>query len=239
MSSLLSPKFPSPGGRLKSTPGINSDLKSSAKKKQSTLKSVTTSFVKLVCNWNEDVSQITTLLRNLESLQSVILSVRRVKSRTPRDFPLFDEVFTDGYPLLLGKLSSEAEYVLHQLKVFSKRMGDVIAAMTMVNDEASSSIRNESSDTFDSSIEGVEIVFNVDHVLDIQQLCSQYVMEYERKQSILRRLFADESNSGMESEIDTVSSVCDSWSDKSSGSLLDHQLVETFLAMNSGPSQPT
>lgn len=89
-----------------------------AKKKQTLIKNTVGSFVKLMISWKQDVSQIATLLHNLQSLVSTAESVQRVQSRHPRPFPVFDELFPEVYSLLTGKLYEEIEAVYHQLKSY-------------------------------------------------------------------------------------------------------------------------
>lgn len=42
----------------------------------------------------------------------------------------------------------------------------------------------QKADIFD--MEGVDTIFTVDHIIDIQELISQYLLEYERKQNIIK-----------------------------------------------------
>jgi hypothetical protein len=90
------------------------DIKS-AKKKQIQIKTITGSFVKLMNNWAQDVSQIDSLLYNLRNLISTAESVHRLETRHPQPFPLFEIMFTDVYSLLIGKIYSEIEAIYHQL----------------------------------------------------------------------------------------------------------------------------
>ena len=87
-----------------------------AKKRQNQIKTVTGSYVKLLNNWTQDASQIDALLHNLRILISTQESVQRMESRHPQPFPIFDEMFSDAYSLLTGKLYSEIEIIYHQLK---------------------------------------------------------------------------------------------------------------------------
>ena len=87
-----------------------------AKKKQNQIKTVTGSYIKLLNNWMQDASQINALLHNLRILISTEESVQRMESRHPQRFPIFDEMFSDAYSLLTGKLYSEIEIIYHQLK---------------------------------------------------------------------------------------------------------------------------
>jgi hypothetical protein len=93
------------------------DIKS-AKKKQTLIKTVTGSFVKLINSWKQDVNQISVLLSNLRNYIFTLASIQRMQCRHPQPFTLFDEMYPDMYSLLTGKIYVEVEAVYHQLKQF-------------------------------------------------------------------------------------------------------------------------
>lgn len=91
------------------------DLKS-AKKKQSVIKTVTATFLKLMISWRQDVSQIEILVGNLQKFISDLESIQRIECRQPQSFPIFVKLFPDAHSLLTGKIYGEVEAVYHQLK---------------------------------------------------------------------------------------------------------------------------
>lgn len=91
------------------------DIKS-AKKKQNQIKNLTSTFIKLINNWSHVTSQIDALLNNLSVLISTVESVLRMECRYPQRLPLFEEMFTDTYSMLTGRIYSEMETIYHQLK---------------------------------------------------------------------------------------------------------------------------
>jgi flagellar biosynthesis chaperone FliJ len=91
------------------------DIKS-VKKKQNEIKTLTSTFIKLLNNWSQVTSQIDALLHNLSILISTVESVQRMECRYPQRFPLFEELFTDTYSMLTGRIYSEIETVYQQLK---------------------------------------------------------------------------------------------------------------------------
>ena len=93
------------------------DIKS-AKKKQTLIKTVTGSFVKLINSWKQDVNQISVLLSNLRNCIFTLESIQRMQSRHPQHFSLFDKMYPEMYSLLTGKVYCEVEAVYHQLKHF-------------------------------------------------------------------------------------------------------------------------
>lgn len=93
------------------------DIKS-AKKKQTQIKTVTGSFVKLITSWKQDVNQISVLVSNLRNYIFTLESIQRMQCRHPQPFTLFDEMYPEMYSLLTGKIYCEVEAVYHQLKHF-------------------------------------------------------------------------------------------------------------------------
>jgi hypothetical protein len=93
------------------------DIKS-AKKKQTLIKTVTGSFVKLINSWKQDVNQMSILLSNLRKNIFTLESIQRMQCRHPQSCTLFDEMYPEMYSLLTGKIYCEVEAVYHQLKHF-------------------------------------------------------------------------------------------------------------------------
>ena len=176
----------SPVSFSSSPPGSSS--KSDVKKKQQECKAVVGTMCKLIQNWNHDVQQIQALLGTVGNLMSTMGAVQRLQNRTPKNMPLFDELFPDAYGLLLGNMSMEVEATYHLLKQHLTGLGDVIAAMHMVSEESAGIVTNELVHVFDTN----DIIYTVDHLLEIQQLTAQYTLEHERKRDlILHRVLVD------------------------------------------------
>lgn len=232
MSSLSSAKFSTPGG---SKGGVGTTVK----KKQQEYKALVGNFVKLMTNWTQDVEQIAELLGNLSNVMSTMEAVQRLQSRHPKNIPLFDELFTDAYGLLLGNMHTEVELLYHQLKLLLAGMGDVVVAMRMSADEATKLATNESPEAFGLPD---EVIFTTDHLLDIVQLSGQYVVEHDRKRALLlREVFAEsgESNTsvvGGGTASSRVLAAAGLWPDDTTEdtSFVDLQFAEAFLVMNGG-----
>ena len=228
MASLQSPKFPT--GRT-STPGSGSGSGSSsagtAKRKQQEVKTMVGMFVKLMGNWAQDVAQIEALLRNVGHAMSTLEAVQRLQNRHPKNVPLFDVMFPNACGLLVGRVHADVEAMLHQMKQHATGLGDVVVAMRMVADEAATAAANEGA----LALGNDGGVFTFDHLLDIQQLGAQYVLEYERKRDILRKSVFASGDSGDSS---AVLEAAAAWPDDQPGSAVDGDLVETFLVMNGG-----
>ena len=90
----------------------------SAQKKQSVIKTVTATFLKLMISWRQDALQIEILLGNLQLLISKLESIQRMERRLPKSFPLLEALFPDAHSLLTGKIYEEVEAVYHQLKSY-------------------------------------------------------------------------------------------------------------------------
>ena len=169
---------------------------------------------KLIQNWNHDVQQIQALLGTVGNVMSMMGAIQRLQNRTPKNMPLFDELFPDTYGLLLGNMSMEVESMYHLMKQHLTGLGDVIAAMQMVSEETVGIVSNESVHVFDAN----DVIFTVDHLLDIQQLTAQYTLEHERKRDlILHRILldaiVDEDKKDMSVASVNVQAVAGIWAD--------------------------
>lgn len=99
-------------------------------------------------------------------------------------------------------------------------------------------------------VEGVDIIFKPDHILDIQQLICQYLLEYERKNEIVKRVISctatppstidstDENNSIVNDDEDetlpwlnseSIDEVISKWIDDCDNSYID---IEQGREMN-------
>ena len=192
-------------------------------------------FVKLMGNWTQDVAQIAALLRNVGHALATLEAVQRLQNRHPNNVPLFDAMFPDACGLLVGRIHEDVEFTLHQLKQHTTGLGDVVVAMRMAADDAAATATNETTMAMGAG-GGDDGVFTFDHLLDIQQLGAQYVLEYERKRDILRRSVFASSGDG---DASAVLAAAEEWPDDQPGSIIDGDLAETFLVINGGAGRVT
>ena len=190
---------------------------------------------KLIQNWNHDVQQIQALLRTAGNVMSTMGAVQRLQNRIPKNIPLFDDLFPDAYGLLLGNMSMEIESMHHLMKQHLNGLGDVIAAMQMVSEESMSIVSNESVHVFDAN----DVIFTVDHLLDIQQLTAQYTLEHERKRDlILRRILIDTLDDQEKKDMSVASvnvqAVAAIWADGGPKGTTNNEDVKGVLDMELG-----
>ena len=91
---------------------------------------------------------------------------------------------------------------------------------------------NESVEMFPS-----DAIFTVDHVLDVQQLQSQFMLEYQRKQDLIESLTSipapvDNMQGPMILLNSDIDSCMTNWDDGCEQSFIDSSLVEQFLRQN-------
>lgn len=173
------------GNRSPSTPAPRPPQRSpvvdgsSLKKKQSSLKGLVQGYAKLILSWQKDVDLVQELLQNISERQNFMGSIRRAAVKRLCIFERFPHV----EQRLTAQLASEVESFCNVVKQTMHGLGDVLAAMQMTAHDALQATLNESVHMFPS-----EAIFTVDHVLDIQQLQTQFALEYQRKQDLIDAL---------------------------------------------------
>ena len=149
-------------------------------------------------------------------MYSTIESIQRLEKRIPRNVPLFDVVYSDVYDIIKGKVCIEIEISYHQMKQLMQSLGDIVVAMKVKSFEAINFVENEDVDVFSSYSEGTENIFNVDHMLDVEQLYIQYSQEYSRKKSIIQHVLTLPRPKSS-----VLNKIIASWSDDHEDSLID------------------
>lgn len=234
----VTPQFlrfvPSPGGSGKrGTPG-QSPGGSAIKAKQSKLKQHVQAYGKLLQSWQSDVSFMKELIEGIARSQKAIDSVRRCVDR--RGLALFVR-FPQVDEKIVALLVKDMELYCNALRQHMQGLGDVFAAMQFTSNDALQAVLGEPADALPD-----DSVFTADHVLDVQQLHSQFSLEMRRKQTLLDALLSSrDSDSHDEWALLPRSSLEEclrSWDDGEESSYIDVDLVRAFLLQNVN-TQPT
>ena len=214
---------------------------SATKKIQGNLKSLILTFGKLLQSWENDCGEVERILTELHKLLQLMAAIKRTLSSRKSRFE-FLAVFPALESRLLAKISRDTEDLFRQIKLFWKRLGDVKVAMEKI---ASDSLRLIIGET-PEAVQGGQDVFNSDHVLDVQDIQTNYSLEYDRKEKLLGKLFRESQPTGItvdprfvgqESTYELgneklMSEFLSLWSDNASVSFVDHERVETFRLIN-------
>ena len=214
---------------------------SATKKIQGNLKSLILTFGKLLQSWENDCGEVERILTELHKLLQLMAAIKRTLSSRKSRFE-FLAVFPALESRLLAKISRDTEDLFRQIKLFWKRLGDVKVAMEKI---ASDSLRLIIGET-PEAVQGGQDVFNSDHVLDVQDIQTNYSLEYDRKEKLLGKLFRESQPPGItvdprfvgqESTYELgneklMSEFLSLWSDNASVSFVDHERVETFRLIN-------
>ena len=153
------------------------------KKKQSSIKHLVQSFAKLVLSWQKDVQLVEVLLNRIHEHQRCMESIHKAAGLIgTKRVPAFEQ-FPFLEQRLVGRLARDVEGFCNLVNQTMHGLGDVLAAMQMTAHDALQSSLNENVHMFPS-----DAIFTVDHVLDIQQLQTQFALEYHRKQGLIDKL---------------------------------------------------
>lgn len=170
-------KTPSPHKSGEKGSGGSRVSSSSAKKAQSSIKSIVQAFGKYVVTWINDTKHLLDTVTALVSLYNTTRAIHRCLSKvgmTKSDS--FYGKFPDLKNKLLGLLAADIENTIFYIKVYLKGISDLTAAMRSTVSDGMNLITDE----LPHNLQEKNDIFTMDHILTIQTIHSQIELEYNK-----------------------------------------------------------
>jgi hypothetical protein len=246
----------SPFSSSSSSSSLSSPSKNANGRLQSKIKTIVISFGKLLLYWRHDCEQVALLLSALRDLIATKLSVASAADRWASD-PFFR-----NHPNLASRIVAnvllDAEAIFFQIRMFQGRLRDLHTAMKLSAADAVKVLHSEDLDAFPA--DSASVVFNAEHLLDIQSIRFQFTREQQRKGLLLSAVLQnnkkqkanendyenddydegedmakadDETYSTFyQSSIDAIDQCIAAWPDTCSASCVSSEEVDVFLLKN-------